>query len=360
MKVTIVNFYGKGGMLYYATALANAVSHHCSTRLVLPEKPSGSYPGLNDNVELVQVRVPEDFSRKNLIRLPYYLAKFPSLVHEVLKGNPDIVHFTNENIWLTGLALFVSSRLVWTLHDPLPHSGDSLRKKLAMKMLAKLSKKIFVHYRFNSEIAVQAGIDPSKLVVIPHGDYNFYEKYKRSDTKTRRMILFWGRIRPYKGVGTLIECARLLPGDVEIVIAGEGAGIYESSVEGASQIKLIDRFLDEKEIAELCQECSVVVTPYIDASQSGIVPVAYAFSKPVVSTNVGALPEQVEDGVTGLLVPPAKPARLAEAIMKIVDDPVLAERMGKAGYRKSHTDMAWDSIADKVCLTYESVLARLQ
>ncbi len=357
MKVTIVNFYGKGGMLYYATALANAMSHHCSTRLVLPERPAGSYPGVNDTVELVRVRVPEDFSRDNLIRLPYYTAAFPFLVRQVLKGDPDIVHFTNENIWLTGLAPLLSRRLVWTLHDPQPHSGDSLRKKISMRMLAKFSKKIFVHYRFNFEMAQQTGIDPSKLVVIPHGDYNFYEKYKRSDIKPRRMILFWGRIRPYKGVETLIDSATLLPEDVEIVIAGEGAGIYESRVKDDSRIKLLDRFLDEKEISQLCQECSLVVTPYIDASQSGIVPVAYAFSKPVVATNVGALPEQVEDGVTGLLVPPSSPDRLAEAMVKIVDDPVLAQLMGEAGYRKSHTDMAWDSIAEQVYSTYESVSA---
>ena len=355
MKVTIVNFYGKGGMLYYATALANAMSRHCSIHMVLPQKPEGSYRGLEDGVELEQVQVPEDFSRRNLIRLPYYAAEFPSVVHRVLKGKPDIVHFTNENIWLTALAPFVSKRLVWTLHDPQPHSGDSLRKKISMRMLAKFSKKIFVHYRFNFEMAEQAGADPSKLVVIPHGDYNFYEKYKRPGIIPRRLILFWGRIRPYKGVETLIESAKYLPEDIEIVIAGEGAGIYEFSVNGERRIKLIDRFLEESEIAELCQKCSVVVTPYIDASQSGIVPVAYAFSKPVVATNVGALPEQVEDGITGLLVPPAQPAKLAEALMKIVDNPALAQLMGAAGYRKSHSDMAWESIADKVYATYRTV-----
>jgi alpha-maltose-1-phosphate synthase len=356
LKVTIVNFYGKGGMLYYATALANAISRRCETRLVLPKKPSGFYSGLNDDVELVQVHVPEDFSRRNLIKLPFYLSAFPLLVRRVLRGAPDIVHFTNENIWLTGLAPIVSRRLVWTLHDPMPHSGDSLRKKLSTRILANLSKKIFVHYQFNFEVAKQAGIDPSKLVVIPHGDYNFYEKYKRSDIKPRRMVLFWGRIRPYKGIETLIESAAFLPGDVEIVIAGEGAGIYEPHVKGESRIKLIDSFLSENEIAGLCQECSVVATPYIDASQSGIVPVAYAFSKPVVATNVGALPEQVDDGVTGLLVPPSQPVKLAEALIQIFDNPEMAGTMGAAGYKKSHTDMAWNEIANKVFLTYENIL----
>lgn len=360
MKLTVVNLYGKGGMLYYAVALANALSSRCSTRLILPRKPPGFYSGLSEQVELSQVQVPEDFSRSNLVRLPYFAAAFPSLVRRVTEEHPDIVHFTNENIWLTALAPMVDvRRLVWTLHDPVIHSGDSLRKKISTRILGKLSRKIFVHYRFNFEMAVKEGFDPSKLIVIPHGDYNFHEKFIRPDVNSRRMILFWGRIRPYKGIESLIDSARFLPEDVEIVIAGEGAGIYESRTKGDTRIKLIDRFLSEREIAELCQQCSVVVTPYIDASQSGIVPVAYAFSKPVVATSVGALPEQVDDGVTGLLTPPNQPEKLAEALNKIINNPELAKSMGAAGYRKSHTDMAWDSIADTVYSTYESVLEKV-
>ena len=357
MRVTVVNFYGKGGMLYYAVALANALSRWCDIRLVLPRKSPGFYGGLDDRVELAQVVVPEDFSHGNLMRLPGYAAAFPFVVHRVLENQPDIIHFTNENIWLTGLVPFIGKRrLVWTLHDPLPHLGDSIRKKIATRILARSSRKIFVHYRYNFNIAETQGYDPSKLVVIPHGNYSFYEKYRKPGITPRRMILFWGRIRPYKGVETLIDCARFLPDDVEIVIAGEGAGMYRQDAVNDTRITLMDRFLTEEEIAELCRQCCVVVTPYVDASQSGIVPVAYAFSKPVVATDVGALPEQVEDGVTGLLVPPNEPERLAKAITTILNNPELAAVMGSAGYRKSHTDMSWDSIADTVCSAYEQVL----
>lgn len=357
MRVTIVNFYGKGGMLYYAVALSNALCRRCKIRLVLPQKPPQSYIGIDDRVELVQVQAPEDFSRGNILRLPGYAAAFPLLIHRVLGSDPEIVHFTNENIWLTALVPFIGTRrLVWTLHDPALHLGDSLRKKIATRVLARSSRKIFVHYQYNFHVAEAQGYDSSKLVVIPHGNYSFYEKYRRPGILPRRMILFWGRIRPYKGVETLIDCARFLPEDVEIVIAGEGANMYGPQAQTDSRIKLLDRFLTEEEIAELCQECCVVVTPYVDASQSGIVPVAYAFSKPVVATDVGALSEQVDDGVTGLLVPPKEPKALAQAIMKIMNDPVMAAVMGSAGYKKSHTDMDWDFIADTVCSVYQQVL----
>ena len=70
-----------------------------------------------------------------------------------------------------------------------------------------------------------------------------------------------------------------------------------------------------KEGAELFQRCSVVALPYIDASQSGVIPTAYGFKKPVVVTEVGAIPEIVGDGITGFIVPPRNPEALAEAIV---------------------------------------------
>lgn len=360
MNVTIVNFYGKGGMLYYAVALANALCRRCDIRLVLPRKEPGFYKGIDQKIMLVEVDVPEDFSRANLLRLPFYAAALPGLIRKILKPQPDIVHFTNENIWLTTLIPFMDCRrLVWTLHDPLPHSGDSLRKKMATNLLARSSSKIFVHYKFNFEMAQTQGYEASKLVVIPHGDYSFYEKYVRRGVIPGRMVLFWGRIRPYKGIETLVDCLKYLPDDVQVVIAGQGAGAYELAAARDGRIRLIDKFLSEEEIAQLCQECSVVATPYTDASQSGIVPVAYAFSRPVVATNVGALPEQVEDGVTGLLVQPGDPKALAEAIDKLLRNPHMAASMGIAGFRKSHSDMSWDSIAQTVCETYDNILEKV-
>lgn len=357
MRVTVVNFYGKGGMLYYAVEFAKALNRLCRVRLILPRKSRGFYGDFTEHLDVAEVDVPEDFSRMNLIRLPLYAALFPLLVRQVVRGDPHIVHITNENIWLTGLIPFIGKhRLAWTMHDPVVHLGDSRRKRFATRTLGNSSSLIFVHYQFNRKVAENQGYDPAKLVVIPHGNYSFYERYKREEVQSRRMVLFWGRIRPYKGVETLIDSVSFLPQDVEVVIAGEGAGIYQSAVAQAGRIKLIDRFLTDEEIAVLCQECSVVVTPYIEATQSGIVPVAYAFSKPVVATRVGALPDQVEDGVTGFLVPPNEPRALAEAVTKVLNDPVMAERMGSAGYRKSHTDMSWDNITKTVVSAYDRIL----
>ncbi len=271
MKVSIVNFYGKGGMLYYAVALANALAAKCDVTLALPRKPQRAYRGIDSGVRLLEVMVPEDFTRRNILKTPLYAALYPMLVSQIRGERPDIVHFTNENIWLAGLLPFLNrQRLVWTLHDPIPHLGDSLRKKISTRILGRCSARIFVHYQYNLAMAAQNGFEPRKLVAIPHGAYDFYEKYLKPGVQQRRMFLFWGRIRPYKGIETLIHAAKFLPHDVEIVIAGEGAGKYQDAAGDDGRIVLMDKFLADEEIAELCQQSMAVVTPYVEARNQGL------------------------------------------------------------------------------------------
>jgi glycosyltransferase involved in cell wall biosynthesis len=111
-----------------------------------------------------------------------------------------------------------------------------------------------------------------------------------------------------------------------------------------------------KEGAELFQRCSVVVLPYIDASQSGVIPTAYGFKKPVVVTNVGSIPEIVDDGVTGFIVPPKNPEALAEAIIKLLKDEKSRKQMGENAYKKLKTDLSWDNIVEKTIEVYKKAI----
>jgi glycosyltransferase involved in cell wall biosynthesis len=108
--------------------------------------------------------------------------------------------------------------------------------------------------------------------------------------------------------------------------------------------------------AELFQRSSVVVLPYIDASQSGIIPLAYSFKKPVVVTDVGSIPESVDDGVTGFIVPPKDPAALAEAILKLLEDEKLRRTMGENGYRKLKSELSIDIAAKEILKVYIKAL----
>ena len=100
----------------------------------------------------------------------------------------------------------------------------------------------------------------------------------------------------------------------------------------------------------------MVVLPYIEASQSGIIPIAYAFKKPVVVTNVGSIPEVVDDGITGFIVPPKDPDALASAITKLLRDDKLRKEMGESAYRKMEEELSWDKIADKTIEVYREMV----
>jgi glycosyltransferase involved in cell wall biosynthesis len=119
-----------------------------------------------------------------------------------------------------------------------------------------------------------------------------------------------------------------------------------------------NHFVSFKEEAELFERCSLLVLPYIDASQSGVVPVAYAFKKAVVVTDVGSLPEVVDDGITGYVVTAGDEVALAEAVIKLLKDDALRKEMGEKGYQKLKRDLSWDKIAKETAQVYRGVLGR--
>ena len=89
--------------------------------------------------------------------------------------------------------------------------------------------------------------------------------------------------------------------------------------------------IEDDEAIDLFSRCSLVVLPYIDATQSALIGAAYFFGKPVIVTRAGALPEYVVEGETGWVIPPRDPQALAECLQAALGDPDRLARMGRAG-----------------------------
>jgi glycosyltransferase involved in cell wall biosynthesis len=142
------------------------------------------------------------------------------------------------------------------------------------------------------------------------------------------VILFFGYIRKYKGLDVLLEAMPQITSAnprVKLLIAGEFyddpkpylARVQELGI--ARQVNIVDEFIPNERVTEFYAACDVVMLPYKSATQSGILGIAYGFERPVIVTDVGGLAESVEQGRTGLIVPPESPEALAEAVKQFYE-----------------------------------------
>jgi glycosyltransferase involved in cell wall biosynthesis len=112
------------------------------------------------------------------------------------------------------------------------------------------------------------------------------------------------------------------------------------------------------DLSHFFQRSSLVILPYVNASQSAIIPIAYSFKKPVIASNVGSIPEVLDDGITGLIVPPRDSHALATAIFTVLTNPQLQKEMGENAYTKMKNFYNWDIIAKKTRNGYTELLGK--
>jgi glycosyltransferase involved in cell wall biosynthesis len=174
-------------------------------------------------------------------------------------------------------------------------------------------------------------------------------------------ILFFGRLSAYKGLDVLYAAlpaiAERVP-DVRVVIAGRPSpGFIAPALPTLPDTaEVVTHFgpIDASLLRCLFEEASVVVLPYVEASQSGVAQTAYAFGKPVVASAVGGLPEDVVDGETGCLVPTGDPAAVARAVGDLLLDPARRARMTEV--IRTRSAAAWPSIATRLDEIYRCML----
>jgi len=290
-----------------------------------------------------------------------------NLISSLREFQPDVVHLLAYYPWLTPFARELAQyKMILTVHDPRKHTGDFASKIVPGSekyFYGQASRIITLGHQMRNEIIRSEDIPPHKIAVIRHGNYNIYRDWIRPGaTEQDPAVLFFGRLYAYKGLEYLIQAeplvSREVP-DVKFVIAGDGQNRYARkilhAIEGSRRFQVHNGYISDEQAAQLFQEASILVLPYIDASQSGPLMMSYAFKKPVIATRVGSLPEYVDHGHTGYLVPPANPAALAEKINTLLRNKKLRQVMGQAGYEKSISEYAWEKIAQETLDVYHQV-----
>jgi glycosyltransferase involved in cell wall biosynthesis len=147
--------------------------------------------------------------------------------------------------------------------------------------------------------------------------------------------LFFGRLREYKGIDYLMTACAMMDGGGDspcrVVVAGSGdiGRLWAGSL--PERLEVHNYLINDEDAMDLFSRCGLLVLPYVDATQSALIAAAYYFRKPVVVTRTGALPEYVEEDVTGRIVEPDHPASLSRALEEMLADPEGLARMGAAG-----------------------------
>ncbi len=296
---------------------------------------------------------------------------------EVERTRPSIVHF--QWLPLPFLDLMFLSRLrriaplVLTLHNTSVFHGETAYRLLGFGLQAAFKRfdAVVVHTEYSRRKAIeQKWIGDDRLHVIPHGVLTHCRQLEGERPSVPQspdadsVVLFFGNLKQYKGVDVLIRAfAQLTTGagkKAKLHIAGNPSMDVKPLRELARElgvdrrIKWDLRFISDNDISSLFASASVVVLPYREIDQSGVLLTAIALEKPVVATRVGGVLETIQDGVHGFVVPPGEPQPMARAIEQIVNDADLRGAMG-AAMRNLRKGLAWDRIAQKTIALYRTL-----
>ena len=358
MHVVLIEF--RTSDLPYSIQLANALGNLCRVTLMLPDAVLKQVDQVDrKKVNLLLFRMPR-------LRQLANLGMVIRLRRQIQDLTPDLVHITCWNIWGTsGLGLCFPIPIVATVHDVERHPGEHGLLAVPSTLYTwqwRWAKQIIVHANSaRQKLLIQYGCQAERVHVIPIGTYDFYTHWApENQSEMPNTLLFFGRIWGYKGLKYLIEAEPLITQavpDVRIIIAGQGEPFekYRQSMVNPDRFEVHDRFIPNNEVAVFFQQASLIILPYIEASQSGVVPIAYAFGKPVVATKIGGLPDVVQDGQTGLLVPPADTKSLAQAIILLLKDSALRKQMGCNARHFSETVLSWDKVAEMTLEVYQQI-----
>jgi alpha-maltose-1-phosphate synthase len=287
----------------------------------------------------------------------------------------DVVH---AHTWYADMgALWISQLhripLVVTLHsmEPLrPWKADQLGSGyLVSSWIEKTAveaahRVIAVSHKMREDILAHFGADPARVVVIHNGiDPDLFKRTAARDALDRLgvrapYVLFVGRITDQKGIFHLLEASRRLPAGVQVVVCASAPDTPEieerlrRTVATMPNVLWINEMVPVPVVTQLYSHAAVFACPSVYEPFGLINLEAMACETAVVASAVGGIVEVVEDGRTGVLVEPARPDVLADALNRVLADPERARAMGQAGRRRVEAHFSWASIAERTEQVY--------
>jgi glycosyltransferase involved in cell wall biosynthesis len=361
MKVALLHFCFED----YTIELANSLSKHVDLTIVQPEHVFNTCrAALDPKIRTISFQKPR-------MRDPRNISSMFTMMQIIKDIQPDVLHVQETNDPWYDLTLMMNKMppLVTTVHDVFRHPGDKqsvFGADYTRRIAFYRSQQIIIHANHLKNATIEHfNVPAQKLNVIPHGELgSLYQRLVKSQDLVIRepyTLLFMGRIWPYKGLKYLIEAIPLVAEsvpEVKLIIAGRGENIeqYFSQGDDRSRYQILNRFIESDEIVRLFKQSTLSILPYIEASQSGVAALAYGMGTPVIASDVGGLSELVRHEADGLLVPPGNVRALADAIIRLLKDRSLQERMRQALLTRCQEDLNWSNIAKQTLEVYHQTI----
>jgi len=338
-------------------------------------------PGLVDVVGRFRLpRLP-----RRILKLLEGMLNLCALTVRFIFSPPDVMHVQYLpmmktklplDLWFVRLCGWRGSKIVLTVHDVLPHdTGETYRStfdKLYRRVDAIICHSDSVRTRLETEFSVPQG----KISVIPHGPFfydlpasNCEENLRSFALEPGKVLVLWqGIIFPYKGINLLLRAWQHVEAQgVEacLIIVGTGAPellqeIREQVEElGLKQVKLHFRYVASEELVALYRAANVVVYPFRAITTSGSLASGLALGKAIVASDLPVFRELLTDHENALLFAPQNSDALAGALIELIQDAALRERLVANVRAMNFGDENWRAIAQNTMQTYESVLSRV-
>jgi glycosyltransferase involved in cell wall biosynthesis len=369
----------RGGIHQYSVQLANNLANTNEVHAVSYKSmfPKWFYPGESVK-QSGEIAVSEGIAIHEILKYHSVISSFRAarIINNSIRPEVvDIQWFVPQHGFVL-IPLIVllkywyrsTAKIFLTVHNVQPHESRVLDRWLS-RIAFRFSDRLLVHAEKLRDEAVQHfGQAPRKIAVIPHGicadaeaGYGKTKARAHLGIKEKHVLLFFGYVRRYKGLGDLIEAFRIIAEkfDVALLVAGEfftAVDPYHEQLRSkglTDKAYLFPRYISSEEVPIFFQAADLLIQPYTKFSgQSGVTQTAYLHSLPVVATDVGGLPELVVHGKTGIIVQPGNPKELALAVEALLVDDRKRRCYGLNGKRLLDTNLTWDRVTQAMLKTY--------
>ena len=365
----VIVLFGQHFAEYILTLAGGLSAQHkvivCISESNFKEEIPPLFPKQNSNVELILLPMPGPAKPfqffKSILQFRGILRRF----------KPDIIHYQEIPKGFSFVSwLFARGTLrVLTVHDVVSHPGGdsktSGRQEYIKKYMRKSADMLIVHgQKLLEQMRDAEPVFALKTRVIPHPAFRVSTVGTNLPVVTNQ-LLFFGRIAKYKGLKYLVEACHILQAQgkmFSLVVAGTGDDfeVNEAGLKQIHHLTLVNRRIMPNEIENLFTSSDIIVLPYIEASQSGVIAYALGFGKPCVATRTGSIPEMIQDGYNGLLTVPADAKSLADSLAQLMDDAELKRKFSANATTLATTLFAPETIAKTTLHSYSEILKQVE